>query len=98
MLRLRHIVSTLLAVGISAAAALGAPLVAIDPGHGGADSGAVGALPAGTVTGLTPRADQYGSPQIFEKDVNLDVANRLNAWLMALGMVDAMRLSTERRG
>jgi N-acetylmuramoyl-L-alanine amidase len=98
VLRLRHIVSALLAVGLSAAAALGAPLVAIDPGHGGADSGAVGALPAGTITGLTPRADQYGSPQIFEKDVNLDVAQRLNGFLVARGFPTLMTRNTDNAG
>jgi N-acetylmuramoyl-L-alanine amidase len=98
VLRLRHIVSTLLAVGLSAVAALGAPLVAIDPGHGGADSGAVGALPAGTVTALTPRADQYGSPQIFEKDVNLDIAQRLNGFLVARGFPTLMTRNTDNAG
>jgi N-acetylmuramoyl-L-alanine amidase len=96
--RLRHIVSALLALGLSAAIAMGAPLVAIDPGHGGADSGAVGALPIGTVTGLTPHADQYGSPQIFEKDVNLDVAQRLNGFLVARGFPTVMTRNTDNAG
>ena len=88
----------LIAVALSAVSALGAPLVAIDPGHGGADSGAVGALPVGSVTGLTPRADQFGSPQIFEKDVNLDIAQRLNAFLVARGFPTLMTRNTDNAG
>lgn len=68
------------------AAALGAlPFVAIDPGHGGGDSGAVGILPAGTATGLPPRVDSQGRTVLEEKDVNLDIGLRLNAWLQAQG-------------
>ena len=66
-----------------AAAAL--PYVAIDAGHGGADTGAVGGLPPGTVTGLTPRADDQGRTVLYEKDVNLDIAVRLQAVLTSLG-------------
>jgi N-acetylmuramoyl-L-alanine amidase len=59
--------------------------VAIDPGHGGADTGAVGVLPPGTDTGLTPRTDAAGQTLIYEKDVTLDIAQRLAAWLRARG-------------
>lgn len=80
----------------SAAAAL--PVVAIDPGHGGADSGAVGILPPGAITGLEPRFNAQLQPVLFEKDVNLDVANRLNAWLMARGFPTLMTRSTDNAG
>jgi N-acetylmuramoyl-L-alanine amidase len=61
------------------------PYVAVDPGHGGGDTGAVGRLPAGTVTGLPPRADDRGRTILMEKDVNLDIGLRLDAWLRANG-------------
>ena len=38
-------------------------------------------LPAGTPTGLTPRADDQGRTVLYEKDVNLDIAVRLQAVL-----------------
>jgi len=67
-------------------AALGAlPFVAIDPGHGGGDTGAVGILPAGTATGLPARVDSQGRTTLQEKDVNLDIGLRLDAWLRAQG-------------
>lgn len=87
----------LIALG-TAAAASALPVVAIDPGHGGADSGAVGVLAPGTVTGLEPRINAQLQPVIFEKDVNLDVANRLNAWLMARGFPTLMTRSTDNAG
>ena len=59
--------------------------VAIDPGHGGVDAGAIGVLPPGTDTGLTPRTDAAGRTLIYEKDVTLDIAQRLAAWLRARG-------------
>lgn len=66
--------------------ALGAlPFVAIDPGHGGGDGGAVGILPPGTPTGLTPRTDSQGRTVLEEKDVNLDIALRLDGLLRAQG-------------
>ncbi|WP_217915674.1 N-acetylmuramoyl-L-alanine amidase family protein [Miltoncostaea marina] len=68
-----------------AAASAALPRVAVDPGHGGADTGAVGRLPAGTPTGMTPRADAQGRTVLYEKDVNLDIAVRLDAWLRARG-------------
>lgn len=61
------------------------PYVAIDPGHGDRDSGAVGLLSPGVVTGLTPRTDAQGRPVIFEKDVNLDISLRLDRYLRARG-------------
>lgn len=61
------------------------PYVAIDPGHGGTDTGAVGLLAPGTQTGLTPRTDARGRPVIYEKDVNLDVSLRLDRYLRARG-------------
>jgi N-acetylmuramoyl-L-alanine amidase len=80
----------LLALGLvvlaAPASAFGAlPFVAIDPGHGGGDSGAVGILPTGTDTGLVPRLDAQGRTVIYEKDVNLDVGLRLDALLRAQG-------------
>ncbi len=80
---------------VSAASALGLPVVALDPGHGGADSGAVGVLPLGTVTGLPPRADVLGYPLLFEKDVNLDVAQRLNGFLQGHGFPTVMTRNTD---
>ncbi len=73
------------ALGLPAAATAALPYVAIDPGHGGGDTGAVGYLPAGTVTGLTPRVDAQGRTVLYEKDINLDIALRLDAWLRAQG-------------
>ncbi len=80
---------------VSAASALGLPLVVLDPGHGGADSGGVGVLPLGTVTGLPPRADVLGYPLLFEKDVNLDVAQRLNGFLQGHGFPTVMTRNTD---
>ena len=57
-------------------------LIAIDPGHGGADPGAIGTLPPGTRTLLPRRRDGRG---LFEKDVNLDVSRRLSRWLQVRG-------------
>ncbi len=68
------------------ALALGAlPFVAIDPGHGGGDTGTVGILPLGMATGLVARVDAQGRTAIEEKDVILDVGLRLDAWLRAQG-------------
>lgn len=90
----------LLAAGLlllpATAAAL--PLVAVDPGHGGRDTGAVGILPPGTDTGLTPRADSKGRTAIYEKDVTLDVAQRLDAWLRARGFPTVMTRTQDLAG
>ena len=76
-------VLSLLALPAVALAAL--PYVAVDPGHGGGDTGAVGYLPAGTATGLPPRLDAQGRTVLYEKDVNLDISLRLDAWLRSQG-------------
>ncbi len=68
-----------------AAAFAALPFVAIDPGHGGGDTGAVGILPAGAVTGLPARSDAQGRNLVYEKDVNLDIGLRLDAWLRGQG-------------
>ena len=75
---------------VSASLAQALPLVAVDPGHGGGDSGAVGLRPTGAVTDLPLRVNARLQPVLFEKDVNLDVANRLNAWLVARGFPTLM--------
>jgi len=80
---LAAVLAAVLVAAAPAAAAL--PFVAVDPGHGGSDAGAVGTLPAGTPTGLAPRTDAQGRTAIYEKDVNLDVALRLDAWLRSRG-------------
>lgn len=71
------------------------PLVAIDPGHGGRDRGAVGRLPAGSATGLPSRR---GGTRIYEKDVNLDVARRLDGWLRGRGYPTVMTRTTDKGG
>lgn len=63
-----------------------APLIAIDPGHGDRDTGAVGLLAPGTVTGLPERLNDRGQAVMYEKDVNLDLALRLDALLRAQGL------------
>ena len=81
------------------ASAIGAPpLVAIDAGHGGADSGAVGLLPPGTQTGLPARFDKDGQTVLYEKDVTLDVARRLNAFLLARGVPTVMTRTQDLAG
>lgn len=77
---------------------MSAPLVAIDPGHGGADSGAVGTLPPGTQTGLIPRIDPDGQTRIYEKDVTLDIAQRLNTYLQARGFPTIMTRTQDLAG
>jgi N-acetylmuramoyl-L-alanine amidase len=93
---------TLLAAAVLASGtvsvATAQPLVAIDPGHGGGDSGAVGQLPPGAVTGLPPRISAQLQPVIFEKDVNLDVAMRLDAWLTARAFPTLMTRTTDNAG
>jgi N-acetylmuramoyl-L-alanine amidase len=81
------------------AASLGAlPFVAVDPGHGGGDTGAVGVLPAGAVTGLIPRLDAQGRTVLYEKDVNLDIGLRLDAWLRAQGARTVLTRSQDLAG
>ena len=83
---LRTLTLLVLVAGLGAPAIAAAmPYVAVDPGHGGEDTGAVGILPAGADTGLTPRRDASGRTLVLEKDVNLDIAVRLDAWLRAQG-------------
>jgi N-acetylmuramoyl-L-alanine amidase len=72
-----------LAVCTTASAALA--YVAVDPGHGGGDTGAVGELPPGAVTGLSARTDAQGRPVLMEKDVNLDIGLRLDGYLRGRG-------------
>ena len=86
-LRTRIAIAAALAalLGVPAGALAALPYVAVDPGHGGGDTGAVGQLPPGTVTGLPPRTDAQGRTVLLEKDVNLDIGLRLDAWLRARG-------------
>lgn len=98
-MRFRHaLIASLALAAATAASASSLPVVAIDAGHGGADSGAVGILPPGAVTGLEPRFNSQLQPVLFEKDVNLDVANRLNAWLMARQFPTLMTRITDNAG
>lgn len=56
-------------------------LVVIDPGHGGSDVGSVGR--------------ENGVDVLYEKDVNLAIANRANALLQAAGAKTYMTRSTD---
>jgi N-acetylmuramoyl-L-alanine amidase len=94
----RFVLAGLCAIVGVPATAVAAPLIAIDPGHGGADSGAVGVLPAGTVTGLTPRTDADGQTVIYEKDVTLDVSLRLDAFLKGRGFPTLMTRTQDLAG
>ncbi len=94
----RTFLTALLASLIAASTAASLPVVAIDPGHGGDDSGAVGILPPGAETGLPPRFNAQLRPVIYEKDANLDVAMRLNAWLLARQFPTLMTRSTDNAG
>ena len=71
------------------------PLVALDPGHGGPDTGAVGILPDGMNTGLEPRVNSQGQTVLYEKDVNLDVALRVSQALQARGFPTILTRSTD---
>lgn len=72
-------------------------VVAIDPGHGGGDAGAVGRLPDGFPTGLPERL-RSGRPVIYEKDVNLDIARRLEGWLRGRGYITLMTRTQDLAG
>lgn len=85
----------LAAVLATAGPAAAQQLVAIDAGHGGPDRGAVGVLAPGTITGLPDRVDAKGRTLIYEKDVNLDVAHRLNGVLQAQGFATLMTRTTD---
>ncbi len=99
MSRLRIVVIAALgALVAGTSSAVATPLVAIDPGHGGSDSGATGRLPPGTQTGMTPRIDPDGQTRIYEKDVTLDIAQRLNAYLRGRGFPTVMTRSTDLAG
>lgn len=73
-------------------------LVAIDPGHGGGDTGARGVLPPGTDTGMAPRFDADGRTLLLEKDINLDVAFRVNQYLTARGYSTLLTRNTDNAG
>ena len=85
-------------LGLLPSLAQAADLIAIDPGHGGADGGAKGVLPAGTVTGLPTRIDSDGRTLILEKDVNLDIGFRLNGYLVGRGYTTLMTRNTDNAG
>lgn len=72
-------------------------VIAIDPGHGGADAGAVGRLPSGFATGLPERL-RSGRAVIYEKDVNLDIARRLEGWLRGRGYLTLMTRTQDLAG
>ena len=94
----RRLFIALALIVLAPSLAQAAALVAIDPGHGGGDSGAKGVLPDGTVTGLPTRIDSDGRTLILEKDVNLDVGQRLNAYLQAQGLATLMTRTTDNAG
>jgi N-acetylmuramoyl-L-alanine amidase len=97
--RLRLVViACAIAASAGGGSAVAAPLVAIDAGHGGADSGAVGILPAGSQTGLPPTFDADGRTVLFEKDVTLDVAQRLNGFLQGRGFPTVMTRTQDLAG
>jgi N-acetylmuramoyl-L-alanine amidase len=58
----------------------------------------VGPIPPGTPTGLPPRVDDEGRTALFEKDVNLDIAVRLQAVLAALGARTLMTRTADLGG
>lgn len=90
--------AVLIGAVFSASALASRPYVAIDPGHGDKDTGAVGVLPSGYDTGLTPRTDDRGRTVIYEKDVNLDIAERLDAALKAWGARTLMTRTRDLAG
>ena len=100
MTRLARIVLIALAAfAASATVAAAAPTIAIDPAHGGEDGCAVGLLPPGTVTGLPVRINSAtGETNILEKDVNLDVARRVEVYLQARGYLTVMTRTQDLAG
>lgn len=76
----------------------GLPFVAIDPGHGDKDPGAVGILAPGTVTGLPERTNDRGQAVLYEKDVNLDMARRLDTFLRRWGARTVMTRTQDLAG
>lgn len=87
-----------LLLGAAIASGQGSPLIAIDPGHGGDDTGAVGILAPGTSAGLPERFDDRGRAVMYEKDVNLDLAHRLDALLRARGLRTVMTRTRDLAG
>lgn len=96
----RRILAVVIALVVApVAVGAAAPIIAIDPGHGGADGGAVGILPPGTVTGLPVRVNSTtGETNILEKDVNLDVARRVDIYLKAHGYATVMTRTQDLAG
>jgi N-acetylmuramoyl-L-alanine amidase len=76
----------------------GFPFVAVDPGHGDKDTGAVGVLAPGTVTGLPQRVNSKGEPVLYEKDVNLDIGRRLDVFLRRWGARTVMTRTQDLAG
>lgn len=74
------------------------PYVAIDPGHGDKDPGAVGVLPPGMRTGLIPRIDGRGRTLLLEKDINLDISLRLDRYLRNRGARTLLTRTTDLAG
>jgi len=63
-----------------------ADVIMLDPGHGGADPGAIGALGSIPAEGLPARTLADGiTPAAWEKDITLDVAQRTAALLRGRG-------------
>ena len=73
------------------------PYIALDAGHGGTDPGAIGHLPVGAVSDLTPRTDEDGLPLVWEMDVTMDITRRLQAYLVAQGFPVLMTRNSDGR-
>ncbi len=94
----RRLLIALAVLGFIPAVAQASALVAIDPGHGGGDPGAIGVLPPGTDTGMPARYDADGRTLLLEKDINLDVAFRLNHHLITRGYGTVLTRNTDNAG
>ncbi len=92
------LLALVIALAAPAAAQAALPYIAVDPGHGGGDTGATGILPPGTQTGLTPRTDAQGRTLLLEKDINLDIAVRLDGWLRGQGARTLMTRTQDLAG